>query len=94
MNYIVRDVREEEFEKAVKAVWSEIQYQNNLARRTSDEAKDIPGFLTLLRRYIRKTEEDWADNPGPVKEAEEGLRKIAAIAMRGMIYNGIWFRKR
>lgn len=87
-----RNVTREEFDCAMEALWSEIEYQNSLPRRTDDEAKEIPGFLTLLRRYTRKTEDNWADLPGPVKSAEEGLRKIAAIALRGMIYTRIWPR--
>ena len=88
-----RMITREEFNFAVEALWSEISYQNSLPRRTDcDEAKDVPGFLTLIRRYVRKTEDDWADNPGPVKEAEEGLRKIAAIAIRGMLYTQVWLR--
>jgi hypothetical protein len=87
-------VTREEFDEAVAALWSEIEYQNSLPRRTdSDEAKDVAGFLTLIRRYVRKTEDAWADQPGPVKEAEEGLRKIAAIALRGMVYTRIWHRE-
>ena len=78
---------------AAEAVWSEIEYQNSLARRTdADEAKDMPGFLTLLRRYQRKVEDIWADNPGPVEEAEHGMRKLAAICVRAMIYTKVRHR--
>jgi hypothetical protein len=86
-------VTREEFDKAVEALWSEVEYVNTLTRRTDDEAQDVPGFLTLLRRYIRIAEDDWADNPGPVQAAEEGLRKLSAIALRGMIYTRIWKRE-
>lgn len=78
----------EHFDKVCDALWTEIQYQDNLARRTDDEAKDIPGFLTLARRYERKVEEHWADNPG-VEKALHGLRKVAAIYVRSMMYCGI-----
>lgn len=86
-----------EFARAADAIYSEILYQDNLERRTDDEAKDVPGFLTLLRRYIRQTEDVWVENPGTEQEdglvqvtaALDGLRKIAAIATRAMIYNGI-----
>jgi hypothetical protein len=92
-----RLVTRREFDEACEAVWTEIKYQNELPRRTEDEARDVPGFLTLLRRYIRKTENAWADNPGvpqseglvQVPKALDGLRKVAAVAMRGMIYNGV-----
>jgi len=82
-------ITREEFDKAVEAVWTEIEYQNGLPRRTaSAEAKDVPGFLTLGRRYMRKTEDLWADN-ACAEEALPGLRKLAAIFIRGMIYSGI-----
>lgn len=42
-----RKVTREEFDKAVEAIWSEIEYRNDLDRRTDeDEAKDIEGFRT------------------------------------------------
>ena len=85
-------VSRKEFNQVVEALWTEIEYQNSLPRRTVDEAADVPGFCTLMRRYLRKVEDDWADNPGPVKAAEEGLRKLSAIALRGMIYTRIWKR--
>jgi hypothetical protein len=87
-------VGREEFDIAMEAVWTEIEYQNNLGcRRTNEnEAKDIPGFLTLLRRYERKVEDAWADSTGSVKEAEEGMRKLAAICVWAMIYTDIWDR--
>jgi len=89
-----RIISRQEFDTAAEALWSEIEYQNGLPRRTdNDEAKDIPGFLTLIRRYVRKTEDNWSDKPGPVKEAEEGMRKISAIALRCMLYTKIWHRK-
>lgn len=96
-----RKITREEFDIVVEAIWSELKYQNNLPRRTDDEAKDIPGFLTLLRRYIRIAEDDWADNPGEetpygdvqVPKAQHDLRKLAAICARAMIYNGVKYRR-
>lgn len=85
-------VSRDEFDRVAEALWTEIEYQNSLPRRTTDEAADVPGFCTLMRRYLRKVEDDWADNQGPVKAAEEGLRKLAAIALRGMVYTRIWKR--
>ena len=94
-----RKVSREEFDKAVEAVWSEIEYQNKLPRRSdADEAKDVPGFCTLTRVYLSRVESDWADNPATyfngvdraqVPQAIDGLRKLAAIAVRAMVYNGI-----
>lgn len=91
-----RTVTRAQFLRAADAVWEELAYQDNLPRRTEDEALSIPAFLSLLRRYIRKAEDDWADRPGvsqpdgtiQVSEALDGLRKIAAIGLRAMIYNG------
>ena len=96
-NEMPQYVSREQFDQAVEALWTEIEFQNNLPRRTEDEALDVPGFLTLGKRYIRKTEDLWADNPGEhqpegtvkVTSSLHGLRKIAAIFLRGMIYNGI-----
>ncbi len=90
-------VQRKDFHEACEAVWTEIEYQNSLERRTDDEAVDVPAFLTLLRRYVRKVEDDWADKPGTtqpeggvkVTNALHGLRKLAAIMVRAMIYNGI-----
>ena len=89
-----RLVTREEFDKVCEAIWSELEYQNNLPRRTDDEAKDVPGFATLARRYMRKLEDDWADLPGTpqVEPALHGLRKLAAIFVRSMIYCGIRHR--
>ena len=88
------NITKAEFEKACEALWEELQYQDALARRTDDEAQNIPGFLTLARRYIRRAEDDWADSPGEgnppqVPAALHGLRKLAAIFVRAMIYNGV-----
>jgi hypothetical protein len=92
-----RNITREEFNKACEAVWTEMEYRNNLERRTEDEAKDVPGFLTLVDRYRRLTADQWSDLPGKlqpdgrnqVPEALHGLRKIAGIAIVAMIYNGI-----
>jgi hypothetical protein len=89
---MARTVSREAFNEAVEALWTELYYQDNLPRRTeADEAKDVPGFATLGRRYLRKMEDDWADKPGTpqVEEALHGLRKLGAIFVRGMIYNGV-----
>ena len=94
MSLKTKTISRKDFDLACEALWGEIQYQDNLDRRTDDEAKDVPGFLTLGRRYLRKVEDDWADNPGEgepvqVPQALHGLRKIATIFVRAMIYNGI-----
>jgi hypothetical protein len=89
-----RYINREEFNQAVEAVWSEIQYQDNLPRRTDDEAKDVPAFATLGRRYLRLLEDHWADQPGTgnppvVEDALNDMRKIGTVFIRGMIYCGI-----
>jgi hypothetical protein len=83
-----RIVTREEFDKAAEAVWSEIEYQNTLPRRTEDEAKEPAGFFTLGEVYLRRGEDAWADNAG-TEACLPGLRKLAAIFTRGMIYCGI-----
>jgi len=96
-SYMPRTVTREEFDRACEALWTEIEYQNNLPIRTADEADDVPGFLTLLRRYTTKAEAEWCDNAAvmqpegefQVPEALHALRKLSGIALRGMIYNGI-----
>lgn len=93
-------ITREQFDRAAEALWSEIDYQNTLPRRTDQEessdptgeASDVPGFLTLGRRYERKVEDEWADTKAPVEGALHGLRKIAAIYMRAMIYCGVRVR--
>jgi hypothetical protein len=90
-------ITREQFNLAMEAIWSEIQYQDQLPLRTDDSAKDVPGFITLGRRYIRKLEDDWADNPGEgnpcqVPQALHGLRKVAAVFTRAMICNGVRVR--
>jgi len=94
-----QNVTREEFDLACAAVWGEIEYQNSLPRRTDDDAKSVMDFCGLARRYIRLVEEDWADNPadegsGQVEAAVHGLRKLAGIFVRSMIYNGIRVRVR
>jgi hypothetical protein len=91
------NVTREQFNAACDAVWTEIEYQNSLPIRTEDEANSVASFLTLIRCYARRVEDAWTFNPGTVQEdgkvqvtdALHGLRKLAAIAVRSMIYNGI-----
>lgn len=94
-------ISREDFDRAVEAVWTEVEYQNQLSRRTSDEAGDVAGFATLGRVYLGKLENHWAMNPGEeqpegnvaVTEGLHDLRKLAAIFCRAMIYCGIRDRK-
>ena len=89
-----RTVDRQRFDMAAEAIWQELEYQDRLTRRTDDEATDVPGFATLARRYMRKLEDHWADQPGVgdppvVEDALHDLRKLAAIFVRAMIYNGV-----
>lgn len=86
-----RKVTRAEFDKAVEAVWTEIEYQNTLNRRTDDEADDPAGFFTLGEVYLRRGEDAWADNAG-TEACLPSLRKLAGIFIRGMVYCGIRFR--
>lgn len=93
-----RFVTRDEFDQACEALWTEITYQNELPRRTDDEAKQIPSFCSLGRRYIDRCEKSWADEPadsesGQVETALHDMRKVAAIFIRGMIYCGIRSQK-
>lgn len=96
-----RNVTADEFDLACCAVWTELQYQNNLELRTNDEAIKVPGFCVLLRQYLDQCEKDWVFNSATEQpdgqfqcdSSLQGLRKIAGIAMRGMIYNGIRDRR-
>jgi hypothetical protein len=86
-------ITKEQFHDAAAALWTEIEYQNGLARRTEEgEGKDPAAFATLGRVYLRRLEEAWANSAGN-EEALPFLRKLAAIFIRGMIYNGITYRE-
>lgn len=85
-------VTREQFDDACAALWSEIEYQNDLSRRTEgSEAREVPSYLTLGRVYLDKAATDWAMNEGD-ELALHGLRKIAAIFIRGMTYCGVRYR--
>lgn len=92
-----RYVTQEQLAEAFHAIADETLYADNMPRRTADEAQDIPGFYTLLRVYLRAGEDTWSGTAGAeqhdgqvqVEEALHNMRKIAAIAIRAMIYNGV-----
>lgn len=86
---MARIVTREEFNAACEAVWTEIEYQNDLPRRTGDSEAMNPGaFAALGRVYLRRLEDAWADNAGN-SEAIPVLRKLAGIFIRSMVYCGI-----
>ena len=81
------------FAQAMQVVWDEIQYQNKLKLAYDIEAKDVPGFLTLGRRYMARAEAAWADNDDQ-KVALHELRKLAAIFVRAMACCGSQSREK
>ena len=87
-NQATTTVTREQFMEAVEAVWTEIEYQNSLERRTGDEAKEPAGFFTLGQVYLARGEAAWADNAG-TEACLPSLRKLAAIFVRGMVYCGV-----
>jgi len=91
-NRATTTVTREQFMEACEAVWSEIEYQNSLERRTGDEAKEPAGFFTLGHVYLNRGEALWADNAG-TEACLPSLRKLAAIFVRGMVYCGITYRE-
>lgn len=91
INNEIDDQLFEELQNAIDAIKGEIEYQDRLARRTPDEALDVPGFLTLARRYLRRAEDAWADNTGSEESLHE-VRKLAAIMVRSMVYCGVRHR--
>jgi hypothetical protein len=87
-----RTITREEFDAACEAVWSEVEFQDLLPRRTDCEAKDVQGFATLGRVYLREMEDLWASSAGS-EQALPSMRKLAAIFVRGMAYCGIRHRE-
>jgi len=83
----VQNIGKEKFSHAVEKVWEEVEYQNGLKLPWAAEARDLPGFLTLGRRYMARAEAAWADNDDEAVALHE-LRKLAAIFVRAMVYCG------
>ncbi len=75
--------------EVVKAINEELAYTATLsAQGRSDEVYyGLPGQLLTLQRYARKALDAWVDNPGN-DEALHELRKVAAIAVRGLVLEG------
>jgi hypothetical protein len=61
---------------------SERDYQEALPRRTLSH-NTIGDYNTLLRSYLRRTDDAWTDNAG-VEASLHVVRKIAAIGVRAM----------
>lgn len=82
-------VSREAFDRAVEAVWSEIQYQNELPRRTdSGEAHGIAGYASLIDKCNRDMVDTWYAEKGEDR-CLHNIRKTAASAIRGMIFCGV-----
>ena len=74
------------------AIDSERDYQESLVDDRFEKPRitlNIAGELVLLREYLRRTEQEYANNPGHVPpKVLDGLRKVAAIAVRALEQNG------
>jgi len=80
-------ITREQFDEAVEAVWNEMRYQN--AKPGLREPAGVLGWLALGQLYLHRTMEFVRTN---TKESEHGLRKLAAILVRGMISTEIRHR--
>ena len=88
-NNILKKITRKEFDEACEILWSEIEYQNNLSRRTDEtDAKTPQEFATLGRVYLRTLEEEWAKKHNVNNECLDKLRILAATFLRAVIYCG------
>lgn len=76
--------------EVVEALDEELAYQATLADQgRSDKVHyGLPGQLLTLKEYTDKAIAAWVTNPGDSK-ALHVLRKCAAIAVRGMLTEGV-----
>lgn len=87
----------ERYNDALNAVNGELDYQDNQAAQGRwggdlGKAKTPQDFLVVLRTYLRRTEDAYTDGGGNNTEVLHGLRKLAAIAIRGMVECGAVIR--
>jgi hypothetical protein len=54
---------------------------------TPRRAHEFSELLTMLRKYMRQAEDNWVEGPG-VLTILDGIRKLAAIAVRTMELHG------
>ena len=73
----------------VTAINEELAYVATLVDqgRSDDTNYGLPGQLLTLQTYARKALDAWVENPGQ-DEALHQLRKVAAIAVRGLETEG------
>lgn len=78
-------------EMVYRAINEERDYQDNMKvgpdGRTDGRIKSVGDYLTLIRVYSAKADNDYSGCPGDV-EALHQVRKIAAIAVQCMEVHG------
>lgn len=80
-------------QEVIDAINEELTYQTSLSgtKRADDIDHGIAGRLVTIQAYLNKAQEAWVMEPG-YESALHNLRKIATIAIRGMLHYGV--RKR
>lgn len=76
-------------DEVIAAINGELDYTSKLmeAGRADKHDYGVEGQLVLLDVYVRKAQEAWVNNPGPI-EALDIIRKVAAIACKALIRHG------
>ena len=77
----------------IAAIDDELHYMStlNAQGRSDGEHHGLEGQLLTLKVYVDKAIAAWVNNPNDAAALEE-LRKVAAIAVRGMLTEGTRFR--
>ena len=77
-----------------RAIDSERDYQQGLwpGHEDQDNPLTIGEFLTLLRVYLQKAEEEWTVEAKPEMNALNTVRKVAGIAVNCMEQHGAPYR--
>jgi hypothetical protein len=76
--------------QVITAINEELTYQAKMrARGNRFETQDhmVSGYLLVLKTYLDKSIEAWTMCPGD-NEALDGLRKVAAVAVRALLEHG------
>jgi hypothetical protein len=81
--------------EVIARINEELAYQETLHEVGRSDTKDhgVEGRLVMLEAYTRKAIDAWANNCGD-DQALDVMRKIAAIAVRGLLTYGCPPRKR
>ena len=79
--------------EVIDVINEELAYQTSLSGTSRADNIDhgIAGRLVTIQAYLNKAQEAWVMEPG-YESALHNLRKIASIAIRGMLHYGV--RKR